>query len=58
MSMKRIFAQLVVVTSLALSFTLTSIVPAQAITVNFSWQGNQGYSATGTFHYDEKGDTL
>ena len=54
MSMKRIFAQLVVVTSLALSFTLTSIVPAQAITVNFSWQGNQGYSATGTFHYDEK----
>lgn len=54
MSMKRIFAQLVVVTSLTLSFTLTSIVPAQAITVNFSWHGNQGYSATGTFHYDEK----
>lgn len=52
--MQRIFVQLVIVTSLALSLLLTSIVPAEAMTVNFTWQGNQGYSATGTFNYDEK----
>jgi hypothetical protein len=52
--MPRIFVQLVIVTSLALSLLLTSIVPAEAMTVNFTWQGNQGYSATGTFNYDQK----
>ncbi|MEQ8468338.1 hypothetical protein [Coleofasciculus sp. E1-EBD-02] len=53
--MQRIFVQLVIVTSLALSLLLTSIAPAaEAMTVNFTWQGNQGYLATGTFNYDEK----
>lgn len=52
--MKRSFAQLVVVTSLALILLLTSIAPAEAITVNFTWQGNKGYSATGTFNYVQK----
>ena len=52
--MRRIFVQVVIVTSLALSLLLTSIDPAEAITVNFTWQGNQGYSATGTFNYDQK----
>ncbi|MEQ8971239.1 MAG: hypothetical protein RIE73_12700 [Coleofasciculus sp. C1-SOL-03] len=52
--MPRIFVQLVIVTSLALSLLLTSIAPAEAMTVNFTWQGNQGYSATGTFNYDQK----
>ncbi len=27
--------------------------PVQAVQVNFSWNGNQGYSATGSFIYDE-----
>ena len=52
--MKRIFAQLFIVTSLTLILLLTRIAPAEAITVNFTWQGNQGYSATGTFNYDQK----
>jgi len=52
--MKRVIVQLVILTSVALSILLTGIAPAQAVTVNFTWQGNQGYSAIGTFNYDQK----
>ncbi len=45
----------------ALTATATSVAtaifavvnPAQAIDINFSWQGDKGYSATGDFSYDE-----
>lgn len=42
-------------THLAATITLfVAIAPqAQAISFNFNWQGDAGYSATGTFGYDE-----
>ncbi|HAA31874.1 MAG TPA: hypothetical protein DCE56_34460 [Cyanobacteria bacterium UBA8553] len=51
--MKTFFSVLTVITGTALTLALTGITPAQAITFNFDWNGTQGYSATGSFSYDE-----
>jgi len=44
-------------TAIGLAVTTTSVLaimnPAQAIDYNFSWKGDNGYSATGAFSYDE-----
>lgn len=48
---KNSLTKVILLTTLTLFFTLMSISPAQAMTVNFSWQGNQEYSATGSFTY-------
>lgn len=52
--MKQLLSALTVTTGIALTFTITGIAPAQAITFNFGWNGDAGYSATGSFSYDEK----
>ncbi|MDM9582659.1 MULTISPECIES: PEP-CTERM sorting domain-containing protein [unclassified Nostoc] len=51
--MKNIFAKItaIAVTSVAIATSANN--PAQAIELNFNWQGNAGYSATGSFSYDE-----
>ena len=38
---------------LAMALALETANPAQAIEFNFSWKGDAGYSALGTFNYDE-----
>ncbi|GET41412.1 PEP-CTERM sorting domain-containing protein [Microseira wollei] len=38
---------------LAMALALETANPAQAIEFNFSWKGDAGYSALGTFSYDE-----
>jgi len=55
--MKQLQAQL---TTLTATLTALSVViaidannPVQAITINFNWQGEGGYSAEGMFSYDE-----
>ncbi len=40
-------------TTSILATILTTINPAQAVDFNFSWKGDNGYSATGAFSYDE-----
>jgi hypothetical protein len=52
-NMKNFFSVLIGITGTALNLAFTGIAPAQAITFNFDWNGNQGYSATGLFSYDE-----
>ncbi|MBP5972561.1 hypothetical protein HW132_07415 [Brasilonema sp. CT11] len=37
----------------ALIIVLMGITPAHAITLNFNWNGNNNYSAIGSFSYDE-----
>ncbi|MCC5643915.1 PEP-CTERM sorting domain-containing protein [Nostoc sp. CHAB 5824] len=55
--MKNIFAKIAATTatSAALSLAIGAGVnnPAQAIDLKFDWLGNAGYSATGSFSYDE-----
>ncbi|MEH2160078.1 MAG: PEP-CTERM sorting domain-containing protein [Nostoc sp.] len=55
--MKNIFAKTVAITatSAALSVAIAAGAnnPAQAVEFNFNWLGNAGYSATGSFSYDE-----
>lgn len=54
--MKNIFTKIVVIAATsAATVTLASGVnnPAQAVDFNFNWQGNAGYSAIGSFSYDE-----
>lgn len=52
-TMKKFLSALALTTGTAFMLVLTEIAPAQAITFNFSWNGNEGYSATGSFSYDE-----
>ncbi|MEH2244238.1 PEP-CTERM sorting domain-containing protein [Nostoc sp.] len=55
--MKNIFAKIATITatSAALSVAIAAGAnnPAQAIDLNFNWQGNAGYSAIGSFSYDQ-----
>jgi hypothetical protein len=44
---------LTLTTGVALSIALTAAVPAQAVVFNIGWNGNTGYSAKGSFSYDE-----
>ncbi|MEH2079769.1 MAG: hypothetical protein V7K89_07065 [Nostoc sp.] len=36
-----------------MSLSLLKAVPVHAVTLNFDWIGNAGYSAKGSFSYDE-----
>ncbi|WP_392535859.1 PEP-CTERM sorting domain-containing protein [Nostoc sp. C117] len=38
---------------IALGLSLLEAVPVHALTLNFDWTGNAGYSARGSFSYDE-----
>ncbi|MFN6568383.1 hypothetical protein A6770_16800 [Nostoc minutum NIES-26] len=51
--MNKFFSTLTLTTGIALSIALTRITPAQAVTFDFGWNGNGGYSAKGSFSYDE-----
>ncbi|MEH2372836.1 PEP-CTERM sorting domain-containing protein [Nostoc sp.] len=55
--MKNIFAKIATIaaTSTALSVGIAAGAnnPAQAVDLNFNWLGNAGYSAVGSFSYDE-----
>ncbi|MEH1960574.1 MAG: PEP-CTERM sorting domain-containing protein [Nostoc sp.] len=55
--MKNIFAKIATIaaTSSVLSVTIAAGAnnPAQAVDLNFNWLGNAGYSAVGSFSYDE-----
>ncbi|MCC5626734.1 PEP-CTERM sorting domain-containing protein [Nostoc sphaeroides CHAB 2801] len=53
--MKNIFAKITAIaaTTAAFSVAVAANNPAQAIDLNFSWLGDAGYSATGSFSYDE-----
>lgn len=46
-------AALAVTATSVLATISASVNPAQAVDVNFNWRGNNGYSATGAFSYDE-----
>jgi hypothetical protein len=41
------------VVGIALAIALMEITSVQAMTLNFSWNGNDNYSAIGSFSYDE-----
>jgi|GEM_PF-2044859 len=55
--MKNIFAKIATIaaTSTVLSVAIAAGAnkPAQAVDLNFNWLGNAGYSAVGSFSYDE-----
>ena len=53
--MKNIFTKIAAIaaTSAAFSVAIAANNPAQAIELNFNWLGDAGYSATGSFSYDE-----
>jgi len=45
-------------TGVVMNLVLLKAVPVQAITLNFDWTGNAGYSARGSFSYDETQDYI
>ncbi|MCC5603125.1 PEP-CTERM sorting domain-containing protein [Nostoc favosum] len=54
--MKNIFSKIAVIAATSAAFTVAVAAannPAQAIELNFNWQGDAGYSAIGSFSYDE-----
>ncbi len=55
--MKNIFAKIATITATSAALTVAIATgannPAQAIDFKFDWLGNAGYSATGSFSYDE-----
>lgn len=51
--MKNIFAKITAIAAIGVAIATIANNPAQAIELNFNWQGNAGYSATGSFSYDE-----
>ncbi|MEH2283297.1 MAG: PEP-CTERM sorting domain-containing protein [Nostoc sp.] len=51
--MKNIFAQITAIAATSIAIAASANNPAQAVDFNFNWQGNAGYSATGSFSYDE-----
>ncbi|MEH1816943.1 MAG: PEP-CTERM sorting domain-containing protein [Nostoc sp.] len=51
--MKNIFAKITAIATLVAAIAAGANNPAQAIELNFNWQGDAGYSATGSFSYDE-----
>lgn len=42
-----------IATAVAISLYVLEAAPAPAVTLNFDWTGNAGYSAQGSFAYDE-----
>ncbi|MFN6476741.1 PEP-CTERM sorting domain-containing protein [Nostoc sp. DedQUE07] len=53
MTMKNILAQITAIAATSVAIATSANNPVQAIELNFNWQGNAGYSATGSFSYDE-----
>ncbi|OUL21581.1 hypothetical protein BV372_31585 [Nostoc sp. T09] len=51
--MQDLVKTLTLTTGVALTISLTGTFPAQAVTLNFGWNGDGGYSARGAFNYDE-----
>ncbi|MEH2356136.1 PEP-CTERM sorting domain-containing protein [Nostoc sp.] len=51
--MKNIFAKITAIAATSVAIATSANNPAQAIELNFNWQGDAGYSATGSFSYDE-----
>ncbi|MDZ8260816.1 PEP-CTERM sorting domain-containing protein [Nostoc sp. ChiQUE01b] len=51
--MKNIFAKITAIATLVAAIAAGANNPAQAIELKFNWQGDAGYSATGSFSYDE-----
>ncbi len=54
--MKNIFAKIATIAATSAAFSVAIAAannPAQAIELNFNWLGDAGYSATGSFSYDE-----
>jgi len=54
--MKNIFTKIAAIAATSAAFSVAVAVannPAQAIELNFNWQGDAGYSAIGSFSYDE-----
>lgn len=52
-NMKKFFSSLILKIILALTIAMMEILPAQAVTLNFSWKGDVGYSAKGSLSYDQ-----
>lgn len=57
MTMTNIFAKIAATTATSVAFSVAIAAsannPAQAIDLNFNWLGDAGYSAIGSFSYDE-----
>ncbi|HAX79229.1 MAG TPA: PEP-CTERM sorting domain-containing protein [Cyanobacteria bacterium UBA11372] len=51
--MKNIFTTIAATAATSAALSLVMAQQAEAISFNFSWQGDGGYSATGMFSYDE-----
>ncbi|BAY22168.1 hypothetical protein NIES2100_19310 [Calothrix sp. NIES-2100] len=51
--MQGLAKKLTLTTGAALGIAMAGAFPAQAVTLNFAWNGNAGYSAKGSFNYDE-----
>ncbi|RCJ27667.1 hypothetical protein A6770_25325 [Nostoc minutum NIES-26] len=49
----RLNQKLGIATTVAISLYVLEAAPAKAVTLNFDWTGNAGYSAKGSFVYDE-----
>ncbi|MCC5667612.1 PEP-CTERM sorting domain-containing protein [Nostoc sp. CHAB 5784] len=53
--MKNIFSKIAAIAATSAAFSVVAAAnnPANAIELNFNWQGDAGYSAIGSFSYDE-----
>lgn len=51
--MKNIFAKIATIAATSVAIAAVANNPAQAVDFNFNWLGDAGYSATGSFSYDE-----
>ncbi|MFP4121387.1 PEP-CTERM sorting domain-containing protein [Coleofasciculus sp.] len=51
--MQNIFTKIAVTAATSAALSVAIAQQAQAISFNFNWQGDTGYSATGMFSYDE-----
>lgn len=51
--MNNIFAKIAAIAATSVAIAASANNPAQAIDFNFNWLGDAGYSATGSFSYDE-----
>ncbi|KAB8335876.1 hypothetical protein SD80_003520 [Scytonema tolypothrichoides VB-61278] len=52
-AMRILVLKITITITTALIMALTGITSAHAITLNFTWNGNNNYSALGSFSYDE-----
>lgn len=51
--MKNIFAKIATIAATSVAIAAVANNPAQAVDFNFNWLGDAGYSAIGSFSYDE-----